>query len=108
MRHSGHDDHSGQAGQLTEVKQNGNAVATYTYDDNSNRLTHTLSGVPTNGTYDNQDRLLTYGGVTYTYTANGELQSKTVGGFDHDVPLRRAGEPVECGPAGWHADRVHH
>ncbi len=29
------------------------------------------------GTYDAQDRLLTYGDATYTYTANGELASQT-------------------------------
>ena len=40
-----------------------------------------FNGVTTvNGTYDNQDRLLTYSTATYGYTANGELQSKTVGG----------------------------
>ena len=32
------------------------------------------------GTYDNQDRLLSYGNYTYTYTANGELLTKTSGG----------------------------
>jgi RHS repeat-associated protein len=31
-------------------------------------------------TYDAQDRLVTYGGATYTYGANGELQGKTNGG----------------------------
>ena len=40
-------------------------------------------------TYDAQDRLLTYGGATYVYGANGELQSKTVGsettGYTYDV-----------------------
>jgi RHS repeat-associated protein len=30
-------------------------------------------------TYDEQDRLLTYGNASYTYTANGELATKTVG-----------------------------
>jgi YD repeat-containing protein len=31
-------------------------------------------------TYGGQDRLQSYGGATFTYTANGELQSKTQGG----------------------------
>jgi RHS repeat-associated protein len=31
----------------------------------------------TSATYDAQDRLLTYGTLTYTYTANGELETKT-------------------------------
>ncbi len=42
-----------------------------------------------NGTYDAPDRLLTYNGAIYTYTANGELQSKTVSGqtttYTYDV-----------------------
>ncbi|VAW87327.1 hypothetical protein MNBD_GAMMA17-1579 [hydrothermal vent metagenome] len=58
------------AGRLTEVNTDGitTATSTYSYDANGNR-----SG----GTYDAQDRLLTYGANGYTYTANGELQSKT-------------------------------
>jgi RHS repeat-associated protein len=65
-----------QAGRLAEVKLNGATTATYAYDDNGNRLSR--NGIA--GTYDNQDRLLTYGGASYTYTANGELKTKTVGG----------------------------
>jgi len=41
-----------------------------------------------NGTYDDQDRLLSYGPTTYTYTANGDLLTKTDGGqtsYDYDV-----------------------
>ena len=41
------------------------------------------------GTYDDQDRLLTYGPYTYIYTANGELRTKTTGGqpttYTYDV-----------------------
>jgi RHS repeat-associated protein len=41
------------------------------------------------GTYDDQDRLLSYGDYTFTYTANGELISKCQGSvcqhFDYDV-----------------------
>jgi RHS repeat-associated protein len=36
--------------------------------------------VATPGTYDNQDRLLTYGTNSYTYTANGERLTKVTGG----------------------------
>ena len=56
------------AGRLSEVKTNGAATASYSYDTNGNR-----SG----GTYDAQDRLLSDGSTTYTYTANGELLTKT-------------------------------
>ena len=65
--------------QLEKVKKNGVEVAGYQYDANGNRLSKTTSGGPINGSYDDQDRLLSYGDATYTYTANGELQTKTVG-----------------------------
>jgi RHS repeat-associated protein len=70
-----------QAGRLTEVKQNGVVISTYTYDANSNRLTGPTG--TTTYTYDAQDRFLAqHSGLStqdYGYTANGELQSKTVG-----------------------------
>ncbi|WP_348245998.1 RHS repeat domain-containing protein, partial [Salmonella enterica] len=57
------------AGRLTEVKQNGVTTATYGYDANGNRTQ--VNGAPI-ATYDAQDRLLTYGANSYTYSANGE------------------------------------
>ncbi len=75
------------AGRLTEVRQNGSLVAQYTYDANGNRLSGPLAGLT--GQYDNQDRLLQSGPTTYSYTANGELQSTTTGGqtttYNYDV-----------------------
>ena len=77
------------AGRLTGVKQNGTTISTYTYDTNSNRLTATTSSGTVTGTYDAQDRLLTYGNASYIYTANGELASMTVGSqtttYQYDV-----------------------
>jgi len=75
------------AGRLTEVKRNGVQSESYGYDANDNRTSALgLAGTPT---YDDQDRLLTYGDATYAYTANGELSSKTVGTqvtrYDYDV-----------------------
>jgi len=67
------------AGRLTTVKKGGATVATYTYDNNSNRLSVTTGSGTTSGTYDAQDRLLTFGNASYTYTANGELATKTAG-----------------------------
>ncbi|TDJ72035.1 MAG: hypothetical protein E2O38_05885, partial [Proteobacteria bacterium] len=68
------------AGRLIEVIKNGTSIATYTYDGNGNRLSASTSSGSVTGIYDEQDRLLDYGGTTYTYTANGELQSKTDSG----------------------------
>jgi RHS repeat-associated protein len=68
-----------KAGRLTGVTQNGTSSSKYTYDTNSNRLTSTTSTGSVTGTYDAQDRLLTYGASTFTYTANGELASQKSG-----------------------------
>jgi len=76
-------------GQLIEVKQNGSVTATYGYDANGNRLSKTGPGVNETGSYDAQDRMLSYANATYEYTANGELQRKVQGGqtttYDYDA-----------------------
>ncbi len=78
-----------QAGRLKEVKANGAVTATYNYDSNGNRLNVVTPSGTTNGTYDAQDRQLTYGNLSFTYTANGELQSTTTAGqsttYQYDV-----------------------
>jgi RHS repeat-associated protein len=77
------------AGRLTDVSVGGTPMAHYTYDQNSNRLSYTGPSGTLTGSYDNQDRLLSYGNATYTYMANGELQSKTQNGqittYHYDV-----------------------
>lgn len=68
-------------------------TTTYAYDDNGNRLTKTTEqGASVDslaGTYDEQDRLTSYGGCTYQYTDNGELTKKVCGtettNFSYDV-----------------------
>jgi YD repeat-containing protein len=66
-----------QAGRLTTVTGGSGSVAQYSYDGNSNRLTRTVGTGVENAIYDDQDRLLAYNGATYTYTAAGELATKT-------------------------------
>ena len=66
-------------GQLTQVTQDGSPGTTYIYDPNGNREQKNGPGGVVTGTYDAQDRLLSWGNGTYTYTANGELSSKTAG-----------------------------
>jgi RHS repeat-associated protein len=78
------------AGHLLEVTADGNSLATYTYDDNGNRTnTSPNAGAAAIAHYDDQDRLLDYSGNAYSYTANGELQSKTKNGqttqYTYDV-----------------------
>ncbi len=65
------------AGRLVKVTTNGTVTEQYGYDENGNRLTAVTAQGEVKGSYDEQDRLLQYGGNTYAYTANGELLSKT-------------------------------
>ena len=69
-----------KAGRLVSVSLNGSAIAGYAYDTNSNRQSLTTSQGTTSATYDAQDRILTYGSTSYTYTANGEVSGSTTGG----------------------------
>jgi RHS repeat-associated protein len=57
----------------------GMATAEYAYDANGNRTSRRRIGVTEDGTYDAQDRLLAYGGTTFTYTPNGDLKTSTTG-----------------------------
>ncbi len=76
-------------GRLTDVTEDGNFASHYAYDADDNRTTYTNTTGSVNPTYDPQDRLLTYGSATYTYTENGELTGKTNGsgttGYTYDA-----------------------
>lgn len=63
------------AGRLTEVRQNGSVIGSYSYSANGNRL----SANGANATYDAQDRLVQAGTAQFTYTTAGERATKTVG-----------------------------
>jgi RHS repeat-associated protein len=66
------------AGRLAQVSVNGVVARSYAYDANGNRLSVTDAATgTTSGTYDAQDRLLSYGAATFTYNAAGDLTSKT-------------------------------
>jgi RHS repeat-associated protein len=65
------------AGRLETVTKNGLLASQYAYDANGNRLVKQTPTTYETGTYDAQDRMLTYAEATYTYTANGETLTKT-------------------------------
>jgi RHS repeat-associated protein len=68
-------------GQLTQVTRDGEVIEAYGYDPNGNRTSATVGGSSINPTYDDQDRLVTYGTNSYLYSPSGKLQRKTaVGG----------------------------
>lgn len=66
------------AGRLDTVTRNGQLID-YDYDSNGNRLSRTEGANVESGVYDDQDRLTSYAGCSYTYTDNGELETKTCG-----------------------------
>lgn len=63
------------AGRLTAVTLNGSPKSSYSYEANSNRISQTLGPVTTTASYDDQDRLLTFGTKSFTYNNNGEVSS---------------------------------
>ena len=86
-------------GRLREVKRDGVAVESYEYDANGNRLRAITPNGVLVGSYDAQDRLLSYGDASYGYTRAGELAWKAVGAdttrYTYDVlgNLRRVELP---------------
>jgi RHS repeat-associated protein len=67
------------AGRLSAVSKDAVTVSTYNYDGNGNRSARTGAGGPLSASYDAQDRLTSYGSITYSYTASGESLSKNNG-----------------------------
>jgi RHS repeat-associated protein len=65
------------AGRLETVSANGGVVASYAYDANGNRTLKTTAAGSESGTYDDQDRILSYGDETLVSGARGELQSRS-------------------------------
>ena len=65
-------------GRLQQVQEDGVLVSGYVYDPNGNRLSRSTSTSSLTGVYDDRDRLVSYGGVDYEYSADGELTTKTI------------------------------
>ena len=68
------------AGRLETVQINGSASESYGYDANGNRERLTRGSQTTPYLYDDQDRLLSQGDCDYSWTANGELATRTCSG----------------------------
>jgi RHS repeat-associated protein len=66
------------AGRLEMVERNGMVKYGYVYDANGNRIEYTgPDGNTITADYDEQDRLLRYGDISYTHTDAGERLTKT-------------------------------
>jgi RHS repeat-associated protein len=95
------------AGRLRVADRNGALVAQYAYDANGNRITVTTPTATTTASYDVQDRLLTHGDLTFTYTANGELATKSQNGQTIQYQYDELGNLVSVLlPDGIHIDYV--
>jgi RHS repeat-associated protein len=74
-------DPAGRLWRVCEDETCASVLSEYLYDQNGNRTGGMIGGEAISATYDDQDRLLSYtrGSVnhTYTYSENGELESKT-------------------------------
>jgi len=78
------------SGRLTDVSVDAELSEHYEYDANGNRLLGQTPAGTAPGVYDAQDRLLSYGGDTYVYSADGDLLTKTtasgeVTSYDYDA-----------------------
>lgn len=88
------------SGRLISTSRNGETVATYAYDVNSNRVSRVSPSESLAAVYDEDDRLLTYGTTSYTYNGNGQLANRTQNGsatqYTYDVfgNLRRVTLPA--------------
>ena len=80
---------------LTEVQKNSVTSAEYTYDSNSNRAERDDGLIPEVGVYDNQDRLASYAGFSYTYRQSGELLTRTLSGNTTSFLYDEVGNLVE-------------
>ena len=67
------------AGRLKTVSRDGAPQAAYEYDQNGNRTRVTTPNGVVEGSYDAQDRLVSFGGATYGYGRRGELAFRAVG-----------------------------
>ncbi len=63
-------------GRLWQVWRDGQLIEEYEYDGNGNRLAKWTPNGIEKGTYDDQDRLLSYGRFTYAWTPNGDVLEK--------------------------------
>ena len=67
------------AGRVSTVTENSVLVRTYGYDQNGNRTSLVGPGLSLTGSYDAQDRVLSYGTTTYSHDRDGFLSEKVVG-----------------------------
>ena len=74
---------------LIEVRLDGDTVSSYLYDSNGNRIGGAVQGSTTTAEYDSQDRMTSYNGTIFSYTADGELLTKVQGAdetrYEYDV-----------------------
>ncbi len=84
---------------LAQVTQDGKIVERDTYDASGNRIAVAGGTGTLAATYDDRDRLVSWGGETYEYAATGQLSAVTIAGattrysYDDLGALRTVAEP---------------
>jgi RHS repeat-associated protein len=77
------------ARRLWRAWKNDTLVSTYGYDQGGNRLSLTTPSNVVTGSYDDQDKLLTYGNVSFVYSESGDLRKRIEGAdstwYDYDA-----------------------
>jgi RHS repeat-associated protein len=93
------------AGHLADVTEDGASVSHYGYDVNGNRTSAVAGAVTVSGTYDAQDRIVSYGATSYTHSANGERTSAVLGGLTTAYTYDALGNLLHVGlPNGTNID----
>ena len=89
------------SGRLVAVHENGALATSYAWDGNGNRLSRTPAGLPAEtGTYDVEDRLVSYDGATYAFDASGDLVNRTQGAQTATYAYDALGNLLEVGLPG--------
>lgn len=96
-----------KTGRLQAVSD-GTTTTTYGYDKNGNRTSaNTTGGNNVIGSYDAQNRLLTYGDIKYGYNNNGEVSSRSLGNDTTQLTYNALGNLVAAKlPDGTQIDYV--
>jgi len=68
------------AGRLTSTSLDGVIQERWSHDGNGDRVDIVKAGVPVSVSHDAQDRLVTYGGASFTWDVRGRLATKTEAG----------------------------
>lgn len=95
-------------GRLVETKENGVIVASYQFDQNSNRNGGFNKLGTISASYDAQDRLARFGSTTFRLHRKRRIADQKRRRRHQSVRLRRPRQPAQSLPGRRHGDRIRH